>query len=56
MKQFHRDFHHPDSKGKKSYKTPALVRYGNITDMTRAVGFTGATDSVNCMGKNCKTF
>ena len=34
----------PQKPAKKPYSTPKLVIYGNLSDITRAVGKTGALD------------
>jgi len=33
-----------DAETKKPYEPPALVRWGTLRDLTRAVGSTGASD------------
>ena len=36
--------HRPPEAGKRPYNTPRLESYGNIKEITMAVGMTGAND------------
>jgi hypothetical protein len=42
----------PQKGSKKPYRTPNLHEYGNIQEITQAVGFNGAPDNETGKGKH----